>query len=226
MLTKTSIPLLSPINVDKCYNEKNIFISKKQENVIEKRRFEVKDYFADKEISNLDRISIKKELLNNPFLSKCNINNLNLYIENENKSKNLNINLNVNIYSRENEKTKSKKSLFLNNTQKDSLTIFEENNRNKDETNKSKISVKNLYKNSFNQVEKENNQNSFSIIKDEKKVKDEETENDIKKDYRKKRFYSKISPDYLLNKTRLKFRKNNFDKLVENLEKFKHLFHS
>jgi hypothetical protein len=224
--TAKAVPAISPLNIDKLYEENNIFVLKKQENVIGNRQFEIKDYYPEKELANVEKISIKKELLNNPFLSNCNINNLNLYIENENKSKNFNINLNVNIFSRENDNTRSKKSSLVKTTHTDLQILTDGKKLNNDDKKKKPIiSVKNLYDGSFYQMGKENTDTSKK--EEELKVKEEEKEQKIiKEDYRVKRFFSKISPDYLCKKQRLKYRKNNFDKLVENLKKFKELCHS
>jgi len=224
------VSTISSLNIDKRYEENNIFVLKKQENLIGNRQFEIKDYYPEKDITNVEKISINKELLNNPFLSNCNINNLNLYIENENKSKNFNINLNVNIFSRENENTRSKKSSLVKTTQTDLQILTDGKMLNKeDKKKKSIMSLNNLYDGSFDQIEKENT--DVSKKEEESKVKEEEKDKEkeqkvVNKDYRVKRFFSKIYPDYLSKKQRIKYRKNNFDKIVENLKKFKELCHS
>ena len=197
----------------------------KQENLFKKHEIkEIKIENRDKDIS-FDA-QVKKELFNNPFLSQCNINNINLYVEKENKSKNVNINLNVNIYSREVDL--QNKNHLISNTRiqsinkcskaQSSLSFVDENK--KIDTQNSIISNQ-----APNSCSKDKNLNLIKT-KEEKTIKiidhNFSKENEERK-YRKKRFYSDILQKELNLKKRIIFRKNHFDKIAIALEEFKSL---
>lgn len=169
-----------------------------------------RDYLKTNIVLKDTTTTIRREINNGNIFANCNINQYNFFIQGDNRKLNASNanhqNLIVDIYSPKRDKSKTRKSSSPQNKHRVSVN----SKRNKSISN-------------FKETKHAPKENiSISFKEDDCKMLKGKKSFEVSS-YRKKRFRSILSPEMNKRTKRLKLRKNNFDRIVEDLEIFKKL---